>query len=36
MPVLRNGDDSPWVSEAQRALKERGFYEKRRRKEKRP
>lgn len=28
MPVLRNGDDSPWVSEAQRALEERGFYDK--------
>lgn len=28
MPVLRNGDDSPWVSEAQRALKDRGFYNK--------
>jgi putative chitinase len=28
MPILRNGDDSPWVSEAQRVLKERGFYQK--------
>ncbi len=28
MPILRNGDDSPWVSDAQRALKERGFYQK--------
>jgi len=28
MPVLRNGDDSPWVSEVQRALKDREFYNK--------
>jgi peptidoglycan L-alanyl-D-glutamate endopeptidase CwlK len=28
MPVLRKGDDSPWVTEVQRALKERRLYEK--------
>lgn len=27
MPNLRNGDDSPWVSELQQALKDRGFYQ---------
>jgi peptidoglycan L-alanyl-D-glutamate endopeptidase CwlK len=26
MPVLRKGDDSPWVSDVQRALEARGFY----------
>jgi peptidoglycan L-alanyl-D-glutamate endopeptidase CwlK len=28
MPVLRKGDDSPWVSSVQSALRERGLYEK--------
>ena len=28
MPVLRNGDDSPWVASAQRALQQRGLYAK--------
>jgi peptidoglycan L-alanyl-D-glutamate endopeptidase CwlK len=28
MPVLRKGDDSPWVAEAQQKLKDRGFYTK--------
>jgi len=27
MPILRNGDDSPWVSDVQRVLQERGFYQ---------
>ena len=29
MPILRHGDDSPWVSEVQTALKAGGFYERR-------
>jgi peptidoglycan L-alanyl-D-glutamate endopeptidase CwlK len=28
MPVLRRGDDSPWVSDVQKILKQRGFYKK--------
>src|SRR5688572_3056681 len=28
MPVLRKGDDSPWVSELQQTLKQSGFYQK--------
>ena len=28
MPTLRNGDDSPWVAEVQRALQQHGLYAK--------